>query len=282
VVLNGMTGSVGLAPTLARSRPAARLALANKESLVAGGPLLPPHMDLIVPVDSEHSALAQCLRGGRASEVRRLVLTGERRAVPRPVRASCGSDAAQAMAPPTWDMGPVITINSATLVNKGLEVIEAHLLFGTPYDAIDVVVHPSVAGPLDGGVRRRLDARAGEPARTCGCRSASRWAGPSGGAAVVRPGLDAATTWEFEPLDEAAFPAVALCKAAGERGGTSPAVLNAANEVCVQASSTGGCRSSGSWTRSPRSWTTTPSGNAQPLPTCWSQRSGRGSVPGSS
>ena len=130
VVLNGMTGSVGLAPTLAALQAGRTLALANKESLVAGGELLAPWMDQVVPVDSEHSALAQCLRGGRTDEVRRLVLTASGGPFRGRSRAQLGEvTPEQAMAHPTWDMGPVITINSATLVNKGLEVIEAHLLF---------------------------------------------------------------------------------------------------------------------------------------------------------
>jgi 1-deoxy-D-xylulose-5-phosphate reductoisomerase len=236
VVLNGMTGSVGLAPTLAALEAGRILALANKESLIAGGPLVTPYLDQIVPVDSEHSALAQCLRGGRASEVRRLVLT----ASGGPFRGRSRAELAdvtpeQAMAHPTWDMGPVITINSATLVNKGLEVIEAHLLFGTPYDAIDVVVHPqslvhSMVEFDDGSTL----AQASPPDMRLPIGLALGW--PE---RVPRPsyGLDwsAATTWEFEPLDVAAFPSVALCKAAGERGGTFPAVLNAANEMCVAA-----------------------------------------------
>ncbi len=146
VVLNGMTGSVGLAPTLAALRAGSTLALANKESLVAGGALVLEAMrrpDQIVPVDSEHSALAQALRGGARGEVRRLVLT----ASGGPFRGRARADLAgvtpeQALRHPTWDMGPVVTINSATLVNKALEVIEAHLLFGVEMDAIDVVVHP--------------------------------------------------------------------------------------------------------------------------------------------
>src|SRR4051812_1103543 len=143
-VLNAITGSVGLAPTLAALSAGRTLALANKESLVVGGPLVQAAIqrpDQVVPVDSEHSALAQCLRGGRAQEVRRLVLT----ASGGPFRGRTDLDAvtpAEALAHPTWDMGPVVTVNSATLINKGLEVIEAHLLFGTPYDRIDVVVHP--------------------------------------------------------------------------------------------------------------------------------------------
>jgi len=236
VVLNGMTGSVGLAPTLAALQAGRTVALANKESLIAGGALLEPYLAQVVPVDSEHSALAQCLRGGRAEEVRRLVLT----ASGGPFRGRSRTELAgvtpeQAMAHPTWDMGPVITINSATLINKGLEVIEAHLLFGTPYAAIDVVVHPqSVVHSMvefdDGSTLLQ----ASPPDMRLPIGLALGWPDRLG-----RPsyGLDwsTATSWEFEPLDEVAFPAVALCKAAGERGGTAPAVLNAANEVCVQA-----------------------------------------------
>jgi 1-deoxy-D-xylulose-5-phosphate reductoisomerase len=238
-VLNGMTGSVGLAPTLAALAAGRTLALANKESLVAGGPLVQAAVtrpDQLVPVDSEHSALAQCLRGGRADEVRRLVLTasgGPFRGRRRDELA--GVTPEQALAHPTWDMGPVITINSATLVNKGLEVVEAHLLFGTPYDRIDVVVHPqslvhSMVEFDDGSTL----AQASPPDMRLPIGLALGWPDR-----VPRPayGLDwtTASTWEFEPLDEHAFPAVALCKAAGESGGTAPAVLNAANEVCVEA-----------------------------------------------
>ena len=236
VVLNGMTGSVGLAPTLAALRAGRTVALANKESLVAGGELLAPWMAQVVPVDSEHSALAQCLRGGRADEVRRLVLT----ASGGPFRGRSRAELAevtpeQAMAHPTWDMGPVITVNSATLVNKGLEVIEAHLLFATPYDAIDVVVHPqSIVHSMVEFVDGSTLAQASPPDMRLPIGLALGW--PE---RLARPsyGLDwrTASSWEFEPLDESAFPAVALCKMAGRQGGTSPAVLNAANEVCVEA-----------------------------------------------
>ena len=236
VVLNGMTGSVGLAPTLAALQAGRTLALANKESLVAGGELLAPWMAQVVPVDSEHSALAQCLRGGRADEVRRLVLT----ASGGPFRGRSRAELAevtpeQAMAHPTWDMGPVITVNSATLVNKGLEVIEAHLLFATPYDAIDVVVHPqSIVHSMVEFVDGSTLAQASPPDMRLPIGLALGW--PE---RLARPsyGLDwrTASSWEFEPLDETAFPAVALCKQAGRQGGTSPAVLNAANEVCVEA-----------------------------------------------
>ena len=238
-VLNGMTGSVGLAPTLAALGAGRTLALANKESLVAGGPLVQAAVqrpDQLVPVDSEHSALAQCLRGGRAAEVRRLVLTasgGPFRGRPRAELAEVTPE--QAMAHPTWDMGPVITINSATLVNKGLEVVEAHLLFGTPYDDIDVVVHPqSVVHSMVEFVDGSTLAQASPPDMRLPIALALGWPDR-----LPRPayGLDwsAAASWDFEPLDDEAFPAVALCKDAGRRGGTAPAVLNAANEVCVQA-----------------------------------------------
>ena len=238
-VLNGMTGSVGLAPTLAALAAGRTLALANKESLVAGGPLVSQAVqrpDQLVPVDSEHSALAQCLRGGRAEEVRRLVLT----ASGGPFRGRSRGELAevtpeQAMAHPTWDMGPVITINSATLVNKGLEVVEAHLLFGTPYDALDVVVHPqSIVHSMVEFVDGSTLAQASPPDMRLPIGLALGWPDRLPRAAY---GLDwtAAATWEFEPLDADAFPAVELCKTAGRQGGTAPAVLNAANEVCVQA-----------------------------------------------
>ena len=146
VVLNGITGAVGLRPTVAALEAGNTLALANKESLIIGGPVVTAlaKPGQIVPVDSEHSALAQCLRGGRAEEVRRLVLT----ASGGPFRGRTREELAEvtpeeALNHPTWDMGPVVTINSATLVNKGLEVIEAHLLFDIPFDRIEVVVHPT-------------------------------------------------------------------------------------------------------------------------------------------
>lgn len=234
VVLNGMTGSVGLAPTLSALEAGRTLALANKESLVAGGPLVTPYMSQIVPVDSEHSALAQCLRGGSRPEVRKLVLT----ASGGPFRGRtdlAGITPAEALAHPTWDMGPVITINSATLVNKGLELIEAHLLFDVPYDDIEVVVHPqslvhSMVEFVDGSTLAQLsppDMRLpialglGWPDRVPDAAPAVDWTKTA--------------TWTFEPLDEQVFRAVALCRAAGTTGGTAPAALNAANEVCVQA-----------------------------------------------
>jgi 1-deoxy-D-xylulose-5-phosphate reductoisomerase len=234
VVLNGMTGSVGLAPTLSALRAGRTLALANKESLVAGGPLVTPYIDQIVPVDSEHSALAQCLRGGTRAEVAKLVLT----ASGGPFRGRLSLDGItpeQAMAHPTWDMGPVITINSATLVNKGLELIEAHLLFEVPYDRIEVVVHPqSVVHSMVEFVDGSTLAQASPPDMKLPIALGLGW--PERVAAAASP-IDwtQATTWTFEPLDETVFGAVALCRAAGTTGGTAPAALNAANEVCVQA-----------------------------------------------
>jgi 1-deoxy-D-xylulose-5-phosphate reductoisomerase len=238
VVLNGITGAVGLRPTLAALDAGNTLALANKESLIIGGPVVTARAKpgQIVPVDSEHSALAQCLRGGREDEVRRLVLT----ASGGPFRGRSRDDLhdvtpAQALAHPTWDMGPFVTVNSATLVNKGLEVIEAHLLFGLPFDRIEVVVHPtSVVHSMvefhDGSTL----AQASPPSMMIPIALGLGWPDrlPDVAPAVdwTRP-----ETWEFFPLDDEAFPAVRLAREAGARGGTAPAVYNAANEVCVQA-----------------------------------------------
>ncbi|HEY0358836.1 MAG TPA: 1-deoxy-D-xylulose-5-phosphate reductoisomerase [Mycobacteriales bacterium] len=236
LVLNGMTGSIGLAPTLAALTAGRTLALANKESLVAGGPLVRAlaKPGQIVPVDSEHSALAQCLRGGRADEVRRLVLT----ASGGPFRGRTDLDGitpAEALRHPTWDMGPMVTVNSATMVNKALEVIEAHELFGTPYDAIDVVVHPqsivhSMVEFTDGSTLAQVS----PPDMRLPIALALGWPHRVPDAA---PPMDwtSAHTWEFAPLDDTVFPAVRLAKEAGVTGGTHPAVFNAANEECVAA-----------------------------------------------
>jgi 1-deoxy-D-xylulose-5-phosphate reductoisomerase len=238
IVLNGITGSVGLGPTMAALESGATLALANKESLVSGGALVTGAAapGQIVPVDSEHSALAQCLRGGRAEEVGRLVLTasgGPFRGRSRDELA--GVTVEEALAHPTWAMGPVITINSATLINKGLEVIEAHLLFDVPYDRIDVVVHPqsivhSMVTFRDGSTLAQasppdmtlpIALALGWPERLAGAAPPCTWAAPQ--------------AWEFEPLDEDAFTGVRLARRAGETGGCLPAVLNAANEEAVAA-----------------------------------------------
>ncbi|MFP5219616.1 MAG: 1-deoxy-D-xylulose-5-phosphate reductoisomerase, partial [Actinomycetes bacterium] len=190
----------------------------------------------IVPVDSEHSALAQCLRGGRAAEVKRLVLTASGGPFRGRSRDELGDvTPEQALAHPTWDMGPVVTVNSATLVNKGLELIEAHLLFDVPYDAIDVVVHPqSVVHSMVEFVDGSTLCQASPPDMRLPIALGLAWPDRLPG---VAPAVDwsAAQTWEFLPLDEQAFPAVGLARAAGERGGTAPAAYNAANEVCVEA-----------------------------------------------
>jgi 1-deoxy-D-xylulose-5-phosphate reductoisomerase len=238
VVLNGITGAVGLRPTIAALEAGNTLALANKESLIIGGPVVTSRAaeGQIVPVDSEHSALAQCLRGGRASEVRRLVLTasgGPFRGRRRDELA--GVTPAQALAHPTWDMGPVVTINSATLVNKGLEVIEAHLLFDIPLEAIEVVVHPtSVVHSMVEFVDGSTLAQASPPTMLVPIALGLAWPDrvPDTAPPVdwTRP-----QAWEFFPLDDTAFPSVRLAREAGAAGGTAPAVYNAANEVCVQA-----------------------------------------------
>lgn len=238
VVLNGITGAVGLRPTLAALDAGNTLALANKESLIMGGPLVLERAapGQIVPVDSEHSAIAQCLRGGARDEVRRLVLT----ASGGPFRGRSRAElervtVEEALRHPTWAMGPVITINSATLVNKGLEVIEAHLLFGVPFADIEVVVHPtSVVHSMVEFVDGSTLLQASPPTMLIPIALGLDWPDRVPEAA---PAVDWSTvnTWEFLPLDDEAFPAVGLARAAGERGGVAPAVYNAANEVCVDA-----------------------------------------------
>jgi 1-deoxy-D-xylulose-5-phosphate reductoisomerase len=238
VVLNGITGSVGLGPTLATLETGAILALANKESLIVGGPLVQAAAapGQIVPVDSEHSAIAQALRSGADTEVRRLVLT----ASGGPFRGRSRADLrdvtpAEALAHPTWDMGLVVTTNSATLVNKGLEVIEAHLLFGVPYDRIDVTVHAqSIVHSMVEFVDGSTIAQASPPDMRLPIALGLAWPDRVPGVGVP---LDwtTASTWTFEPLDEDAFGAVALAKHVGRLGDTFPAVFNAANEQAVAA-----------------------------------------------
>ncbi|MBC7724402.1 MAG: 1-deoxy-D-xylulose-5-phosphate reductoisomerase [Burkholderiaceae bacterium] len=238
VVLNGITGSVGLGPTLAVLETEATLALANKESLIVGGALVKDRVrpGQLVPVDSEHSAIAQALRAGSSHEVRRLVLT----ASGGPFRGRSRDSLAdvtprEALAHPTWDMGLVITTNSATLVNKGLEVIEAHLLFDVPYDRIAVTVHPqSIVHSMVEFVDGSTVAQASPPNMRLPISLGLDW--PHRVAGVGEP-LDwtTASTWTFEPLDTEAFPAVELAKAVGVSGGTWPAVFNAANEQAVMA-----------------------------------------------
>ena len=237
-VLNGITGAVGLRPTLAALEAGSVLALANKESLIIGGELVTAvaRPGQIVPVDSEHSAMAQCLRSGRAEEVRKLILTasgGPFRGRARDQLQSVTLE--QALAHPTWDMGPVVTINSATLMNKGLELIEAHLLFGVPLDAIEVVVHPqSIVHSMVEFVDGSTIAQASPPDMRLPIALGMAWPDRVPDAA---PACDwsSAATWEFFPLDDEAFPAVGLASRAAAAGGIAPAVLNAANEQAVAA-----------------------------------------------
>jgi 1-deoxy-D-xylulose-5-phosphate reductoisomerase len=240
IVLNALVGSSGLGPTLAALQNGKTLALANKESLVVGGELV---MDLIkgeperlLPVDSEHAALAMALRGERREDLKRVVLTGSG----GPFRGWTATELAkasmkEALQHPVWSMGPKITIDSATLMNKGLEVIEAHHLFGTPYDAIDVVVHPqSIVHALvtlcDGASLAHL----GHPDMRVPISHALHY--PDRVDVPVRT-LDLAEigSLTFEPPDEDAFPCLALARKAAQAGGTGPCVLNAANEVAVHA-----------------------------------------------
>ncbi|RSM96631.1 1-deoxy-D-xylulose-5-phosphate reductoisomerase [Nonomuraea sp. WAC 01424] len=249
-VLNAITGALGLTSTLVALEAGRTLALANKESLIIGGPLVKrlARPGQILPVDSEHSALQQCLwaagpGGYDPAGVRQLVITasgGPFRGMKREEMADVTPE--MAMAHPTWSMGPVITINSATLVNKGLEVIEAHLLFDLGFDRIEVVVHPqsvihSMVEYVDGStiaqasppdMRLPIALAAPHPARVPGAARPVDWT--------------KAHTWTFEPLDDTAFPAVALARHVGAEGGTAPAVYNAANETCVEAFSRGGLR----------------------------------------
>jgi 1-deoxy-D-xylulose-5-phosphate reductoisomerase len=238
VVLNALVGALGLKPTLAALATGARLALANKESLVAGGPLVlrAAKPGQIVPVDSEHSAMAQCLRGGTPDEVAKIVLTasgGPFRGWPAERLEDVTPE--QAGAHPTWSMGPMNTLNSASLVNKGLELIETHLLFGIPYDRIEVVVHPqsivhSMVTFTDGSTL----AQASPPDMKLPIALALGWPSRVAGAALACD-FSTASTWDFEPLDAAVFPAVELAKEAGTRGGCLTAVYNAANEEAAEA-----------------------------------------------
>ncbi|WNM26291.1 1-deoxy-D-xylulose-5-phosphate reductoisomerase [Demequina capsici] len=242
-VLNGVTGSVGLRPTLAALRAGSTLALANKESLVAGGALVKAAVqraDQIVPVDSEHSALAQALRAGARSEVRRLVLTASGGAFRGWTRDMLqGVTPEQALKHPNWDMGPVVTMNSASMVNKALEVIEAHLLFDVPMRAIDVVVHPqSIVHSMVEFVDGSTIAQASPPDMRLPIALGLGWPDRVPDAA---PAMDwtQAQSWDFHPLDEDAFPAIRVARAAVAASGLHPAVFNAANEECVAAFAAG-------------------------------------------
>lgn len=236
VVLNAITGSIGLGPTLAAIKAGNQLALANKESLVAGGELVMPlaQENQILPVDSEHSAIWQCLQGNKASDISRLVLT----ASGGPFRDR--EDLSQvtldeALAHPTWAMGPVVTINSATLMNKGLEIIEAHHLFNLPYSQIDAVIHPqsvvhsmveyrdgsTIAQASPPNMKGPIALAINFPHRTEGATAPIDWS--------------KASTWNFAPIDTKRFPAVALARHCGAVGGALPAIFNASNEVAVEA-----------------------------------------------
>ena len=234
VVLNGITGSIGLGPTLAALRVGNRVALANKESLVAGGDLVMSlaKPDQLLPVDSEHSALWQSLMGGKKSEVSKLILTAS--GGPFRDRTDLSTiTVAEALNHPTWSMGPVVTINSATLVNKGLEIIEAHYLFAIPYSQIEAVIHPqSVVHSMVEYVDGSTIAQASPP----------NMKGPISFAINYPDRVKAATApidwtqshiWTFAPIDNERFPAIDLARRCGALGGGLPAIFNAANEVCV-------------------------------------------------
>ena len=236
IVLNAITGSIGLGPTLSALGAGNILALANKESLVAGGELVmsKAHTNQIIPVDSEHSAIWQCARAGKLSEINRLVLTAS--GGPFKDRSNLSSiTVADALKHPTWSMGPVVTINSATLVNKGLEIIEAHYLFKMPYSAIEAVIHPqsvvhSMVEFFDGStiaqasppnMKGAIAYALNFPNRLPNATSAIDWSIPH--------------SWSFEPIDTKRFPSIALARHCGEIAGAMPTVFNAANEVAVSA-----------------------------------------------
>ncbi len=238
VVLNGIAGAAGLRATLAALRAGSTLALANKESLIMGGPLVTALAapGQIVPVDSEHSALAQALLSSRASEVQRLILT----ASGGPFRGRTKAELAevtveQALDHPTWSMGPLVTINSATMINKGLEVIEAQLLFDVPLASIDVVVHPqSVVHSMVEFVDGSTIAQASPPDMRIPIALALDW--PHRRDRIASPcDWTRATQWEFFPVDHNVFPALTVARTAARAGGLAPAVFNAADEVAVQA-----------------------------------------------
>lgn len=261
-MLNGVVGAAGLVPTLSALEAGKRVALANKESLVVGGRLVTEAAghpgagavnqpetpgrgtgDIrfsaadarLLPVDSEHNALWQLLEGRRFDDVRRVVLTasgGPFREMPADRLSEVTPE--EALDHPTWSMGPKITVDSATLANKGLEVIEAHWLFGLDYDAIDVVIHPqSIVHGMVETVDGTLFAELGEPDMRDPIRSALAW--PERVAHGAAADLTALSGLTFESPDVGRFPALAIARSAGEAGGTAPAVFNAANEVAVAA-----------------------------------------------
>jgi 1-deoxy-D-xylulose-5-phosphate reductoisomerase len=238
VVLNGITGAAGLPATISALKSGSKLALANKESLVIGGKLVLDiaARDQIIPVDSEHSALAQCLRGENKSQIKKLILT----ASGGPFRGKSKSELEkvtleETLKHPTWAMGQVVTINSATLMNKGLEVIEAHLLFGIDFKDIEVVVHPqSIVHSMVEFVDGSTMAQASPPNMKVPIALALSWPDRLEN---ISPAIDwtKSSNWNFEPVDENVFSALKIARKAGEAGGYIPAVMNAANEVCVEA-----------------------------------------------
>jgi 1-deoxy-D-xylulose-5-phosphate reductoisomerase len=239
-LVNGLVGAAGLEPTLAAADRGLRIALANKESLVVGGDLVARAVAAggaeILPVDSEHAAIAQCLSGRREEEIERLILT----ASGGPFRETGSAELEnvtleQVLNHPTWNMGPKITVDSATLMNKGLEVIEAHHLFGIPYDRIDVVVHPgSIVHSLVEFVDGALLAQLGTPDMRIPLMYAvsgeKHWPLKTGRLDLIETGA-----LLFEAPDEVRFPCLRLARAAGVAGGSAPIVLNAANEMAVAA-----------------------------------------------
>ena len=235
VVLNGITGSIGLGPTLAALEAGNQVALANKESLVAGGDLVIAHgRERIIPVDSEHSALFQALHSGKIEEVSRMILT----ASGGPFRDRMDLESVtveEALNHPTWSMGPMVTINSATMVNKGLEIIEAHYLFGIPYHRLEAVIHPqaivhSMVEFQDGSVI----AQASPPDMKGPIAYALNYPNRLN---EVMPIIDwrSKQSWNFEPIDEIRFPSIELARRCGALGGSVTAMFNAANEVAVEA-----------------------------------------------
>ncbi len=239
-VVNALVGAVGLAPTLAAAGRGVRIALANKESLVVGGELVRAAVAAgdaeLLPVDSEHSAIAQCLVGRQASEIANLILTasgGPFRDWPASALADVSLE--QVLNHPTWDMGPKITVDSATLMNKGLEVIEAHHLFGLPYDQIEVVVHPgsyvhSLVEFRDGALLAQLGSPDMRVPLLYAISGEMRWP-----LATERLDLVQAGKLEFAAPDPERFPCLRLAREAGREGGRMPIVLNGANEVAVAA-----------------------------------------------
>ena len=235
IVLNGITGSIGLGPTLSALGVGNKVALANKESLVAGGELVMKYgADRIIPVDSEHSAIYQALLAGKKSDVKKLILTAS--GGPFRERSDLSDvTVADALNHPTWSMGEVVTINSATLLNKGLEIIEAHYLFDLPYEDIEAVIHPqSVVHSLVEFIDGSTIAQASPP----------NMKGPIAYALSYPDRISKATaaidwskshTWQFLPIDNEKYPAIELAKRCGQLGSGLPAVYNAANEVAVAA-----------------------------------------------